>query len=112
MDNVLEYKNYCGSVEYSAADRIFHGKIIGILSLVSYEGKDIDSLEKDFREAVDDYLDLCERHGFPPEKVYSGQFQVRVSPETHRSLALRAQSSGRKLNAVVVEALDCYVAES
>ncbi|MCL1895521.1 MAG: type II toxin-antitoxin system HicB family antitoxin [Clostridiales bacterium] len=72
MENVLEYKNYHGSVEYSAADRVFHGKLLGIRSLVSFEGKDVDSLEKDFIEAVDDYLDLCERHGLDPEKEYSG----------------------------------------
>ncbi|GHU64699.1 antitoxin HicB [Clostridia bacterium] len=112
MENTLEYKGYRGSVEYSTPDRVFHGKVIGIRSLVSYEGTDVDSLERDFREAVDDYLELCNRRGFAPEKEYSGLFQVRVSPEVHQQLAIKAESSGKKLNTVVSEALAHYIAAS
>jgi predicted HicB family RNase H-like nuclease len=112
MENTLTYKGYHGSVEYSAPDRVFHGKVIGIRSLISYEGADVDSLEQDFREAVEDYLELCERRGFTPEKEYSGLFQVRVSPEVHKQLAIKAESSGKKLNAIVSEALARFLTAS
>jgi len=108
-ENLLEYKGYCGSVEYSAPDRCFYGKVLGIRALVSYEGMDVDSIESAFQESVDEYLGLCEREGISPEKTYSGLFQVRVSPETHRGLAAKAEASGKKLNTIVAEALESYL---
>jgi predicted HicB family RNase H-like nuclease len=112
MSDTLEYKGYHGSVEYSANDHCFYGKVIGIRALVTYEGTNANSIEREFRASVDDYLDLCEQEGIAPEKEYSGLFQVRVSPETHRGLATKAEISGRKLNAVVSEALEQYIVTS
>jgi predicted HicB family RNase H-like nuclease len=109
MDNTLEYRGYHGSVEYSTPDRCLHGRILGIRALVTYEGVDTDSIEAAFRASVDDYLALCEAEGITPEKEYSGLFQVRVPPQTHRNLALKAEASGKKLNTVVGEALDRYL---
>ena len=109
-ENTLSYKGYRGSVEYSAPDRCFFGKILGIRSCILYEGKDLDSIEEGFRESVDEYLDYCERSGIAPEREYAGTFQVRVSPETHRYLAMEAEASGKKLNTVVAEALEKYIA--
>lgn len=56
---MMSYKSYYGSVHYSDEDRVFHGKIEFIRSLVSYEGGDVEGLRKAFEEAVDDYLELC-----------------------------------------------------
>ena len=109
-DNVLEYRGYHGNVEYSVSDRCFFGKVLGIRALVTYEGTDADSIEREFRASVDDYLDLCEQKGITPEKEYSGVFQIRISPETHRELAIKSEASGKKLNTVVAEILDHAVA--
>ena len=37
MSNVMNYKGYTGSVEFSEEDHIFYGKVLGIRSLISYE---------------------------------------------------------------------------
>lgn len=67
MNNTLEYKGYVGCVEFSEQDRIFYGKVKGIHSLISYEGTTINDLTKDFHEAIDSYLALCESEGIEPE---------------------------------------------
>ena len=67
MNNTLEYKGYVGCVEFSEQDRIFYGKVKGIHSLISYEGTTINELTKDFHEAIDSYLALCESDGIEPE---------------------------------------------
>lgn len=54
--NTLEYKNYIGSVDFSPDDRVFHGKILGIKDMILFEGSTVGELEKDFYNAVDDYL--------------------------------------------------------
>ena len=54
MNNVMEYKGYVGSVEFSEKDGVFYGKVQGIRSLISYEGTTASGLVSDFHEAVDD----------------------------------------------------------
>ncbi len=63
MNETLEYKGYVGSVEFSAEDEVYFGKVLGTEDLISYEGKNIENLKKDFREAVDEYIEMCEIEG-------------------------------------------------
>ncbi len=79
--NLIEYKNYYGSVHYSDDDRVLYGKLEGIRDLVSFEGQDVNSLRKSFEEAVDDYLETCKQQGREPEQPFKRSFNVRVSPE-------------------------------
>jgi len=51
---MLEYKDYCSTVEYSAVDNILHGKVLGIRGLISYEGDSLHSLKEDFEGAIAD----------------------------------------------------------
>lgn len=108
--NVLEYKGYIGTVEFFAADNILFGKVIGINGLVSYEGNSISTLRKDFEAAVDNYLEMCEEKGIEPQKCYKGSFNIRISPELHRTIAIIAASHNKTLNATVEEALQDYAA--
>lgn len=61
--DLLEYKGIYGSVNFSEADAIFHGKLEMIRDLVIYEGKNVAELKKAFIEAVEDYLSLCKKMG-------------------------------------------------
>lgn len=46
--DVMAYKGYTGSIEFSAEDNVYFGKIIGIRSLISYEGETAKELLEDF----------------------------------------------------------------
>lgn len=59
MSNTMEYKGYLGSVEFSEADGVFFGKVLGIRALISYEGTTTKELAENFHGAVDEYLALC-----------------------------------------------------
>jgi len=109
MNNILEHKGYYGTVEFSAADNVLFGKVIGINGLISFEGDSVQSLKEDFVGAVDDYLEMCAEKGIEPEKVYRGNFNVRISPELHKLLVLYAAFRGQTLNSTVEEAIKRYV---
>ena len=98
MSSVMKYKDYIGSVEFSEEDQIFYGKVLGIHSLISYEGESAKELIQDFHEAVDDYLELCAGKWIEPEKAYKGSFNVRISPDLYRSIAIHAIQDGMTLN--------------
>lgn len=105
MNDIMNYKDYSGSVEYSDADKVYYGKVLGIRSLVSYEGSGRNDLKTDFEEAVDDYFDLCARKGIEPEKPYNGIFTVSISPELHRQLAAFSDRNNQSLDVSVEKAI-------
>ena len=72
MSNTMEYKGYIGSVEFSEDDGLFYGKVMGVRSLISYEGTTAKTLIRSFHEAVDDYLVLCQERNEKPEEAYKG----------------------------------------
>lgn len=109
MTNTMTYKGYTGTVEYSEKDNILFGKVLGINGLISYEGTDVNSLRADFEEAVDYYLEDCAEKGIEPQKSYKGIFNVRLSPELHRTLAEHAIKNGQTLNSAVEEAVKRYL---
>ena len=53
MSDTLDYKEYSGSVEYSAKDEVFHGHVLGIRDRVTFEGNG--------REGVEEKLQGCGR---------------------------------------------------
>jgi len=104
-DNFLKYNDFCGSVEYSAADECFFGKLIGTTDLVTFEGDSVESLKQAFVEAVEDYIILCQEVGKDPQKSYKGSFSIRISPDLHRKAADIASRHGMSLNAFVEKAI-------
>ncbi|MBO4852310.1 MAG: type II toxin-antitoxin system HicB family antitoxin [Schwartzia sp.] len=107
MNNVMEYKGYIGSVEFSESDGLFFGKVQGIRSLISYEGSNASELVSDFHGAVDDYLTLCEEEGIKPEIAYKGSLNVRFKKrDTHRRAAIYAITHEQSLNSFIEEAVE------
>lgn len=106
MRNTMEYKGYIGSVEFSEEDSVFFGKVMGIRSLISYEGTTASELVGDFHQAVDDYLEMCDAEDIVPEKAYKGSFNVRISPELHKLAAITAISHQMTLNRFVENSIE------
>ncbi len=101
----LDYQGYTGSIEYSQQDQLFFGKILGIKSLISYEGSTGPELEEDFKTSIDDYIEDCKILGIQPEKPFKGSFNVRVPSELHKQAALKAQELNTSLNSFVSESI-------
>ena len=107
MNNIMEYKGYIGSVEFSEPDGVFYGKVQGIRSLISYEGTNAKELVADFHGAVDDYLSLCETEGVKPEVPYKGSLNVRFkNKDNHRRAAIYAIKHEQSLNSFIEEAVE------
>ncbi len=101
MKNVLEYKNYIGSVNYCSEDSVFYGKMEGINDVVLFEGESVSELKKGFEDAVTDYLETCKEIGKEPNKIYKGVFNVRISKKVHKEISIIALKKGIKLNELV-----------
>lgn len=102
---MMEYKGYLGRVEYDDEAGIFHGEVINLRDVVTFQGETVQELRRAFQESVDDYLAFCVERNEEPERPYSGTFTVRVPPELHRDAALQARSKNKSLNSWVAELL-------
>jgi predicted HicB family RNase H-like nuclease len=98
MNEVLKYKGYHGSTEYSLEDDCLHGRLLGINDVITYEGNSVKEIKTAFKDSVDDYLVFCEQTGKNPDKPYSGKMMFRVDPQVHAKAALAAQLKGVSLN--------------
>jgi len=112
LNNILKYKDFIGSVNYSNDDEIFYGKIEGINDLVTFEGDNVSQLKKSFQDAVNDYLQICEFNNKEPLKSFKGSFNVRINPELHKKAVFRAAMDGVSLNQLVQDAIECKVNRS
>ena len=109
MNTILKYKGYEGTTEIDMQRGVCRGRILFIADLVTYESESPKGLQTEFETAVEDYLETCQELGRQPQKPLCGQFNVRTTPEIHRSAKRRAVEDGVSLNEVVIRALDYYV---
>ena len=56
VTNELEYRGYSTKIYFSAEDKVLYGKIESIQDLVSFESESAKDIEKEFHNAVSDYI--------------------------------------------------------
>jgi predicted HicB family RNase H-like nuclease len=112
MKDVIRHKDFIGSIHYSAEDDCFFGRIEGIDDLVTFEGRDVDELKRSFREAIEDYAELCKKAKKPLFKSYGGTFNIRMPAELHQKAARKSALLGISLNQLVQRAVEKEVSES
>lgn len=105
-NNLLSYKGFYGSVNFSASDDVFYGKVEGVHDLVSFEGDTVKDLKRRFQEAVDDYINFCKKNGNPILKSLMGTFNIRIKPDIHQRAALTAIQKNISLNQLVQQAIE------
>ena len=104
--NTLNYKGYTAKIEFDSEDNILFGNIIGIRDTVGFHSASVNELKEAFHEAVDFYLESCEKAGREPNKPFSGKFVVRVDSSLHGEIAAAAAHAGKSLNKWVADMLE------
>lgn len=99
------YKGYVGSIEFDDEDVVFHGRVLGLRDIVTFEAETAEELVKAFRDSVDDYLAFCEERGLEPQKPYSGRLALRTTPEIHALLTRAASDDGKSINQWISDTL-------
>lgn len=74
--DTIRYNGYDGSIEVSEDDNLFFGKILGIKSLISYEGKTPEEFLDNFHGAIDNYLETCKKEGKKTEVPDKGSYKT------------------------------------
>lgn len=101
----MEYQGYTASVEFDSDAEVFHGRVLNIRDIVTFEGTSVGELQEEFRASVDDYLAFCTERGEEPERPYSGRLALRMTSELHSSIARCAVRMNQSINSWIVDQL-------
>ena len=106
---MLNYKGYTGRVEFDDEAGLFHGEVLDLKDVVTFQGRTVEELERAFRESVEDYFAFCQERGEVPDKPFSGRLMLRLPPALHREIYVRAQRKGKSLNQWIADQLSTAV---
>ena len=102
----MEYKGYLAHIQFDEGANVFHGEVINIRDVITFQGKTVSELRQAFEDSVEDYLAFCAERGEEPNPPYTGLFTVRLSPEQHRRVILAAEKTGKDVSSWVAQALE------
>ena len=91
---MMQYKGYTGRVEFDDEADLFHGEVIGLRDVITFQGRTVGEVKKAFRDSVDDYLVFCAKRGEEPEKPFTGKLMLRLPPDLHRRVYVAAKQAG------------------
>ena len=103
---MMSYKGYQAVLKYDDEAEVFHGEVVGTRDVIFFEGASVEELNREFQFSINDYLDFCAERGHEPDKRFSGQIPLRVSPDVHRAVNAIAKSEGKSLNAWIAETIE------
>jgi predicted HicB family RNase H-like nuclease len=102
----MTHDGYVATIELDQDAGSFHGEVINTRDVLTFQGRTLDELKTAFGDTIADYIEWCRERGKEPERPYSGNFTVRISPELHRRIATAAARSGKSVNSFVADALE------
>jgi predicted HicB family RNase H-like nuclease len=102
----LTHDGYVATIELDEEAGLFHGEVVNTRDVLTFQGRTLDELRVAFADTIADYIEWCRERGKEPERPYSGNFTVRISPELHRRVATAAAKSGKSVNTFVAETLE------
>jgi predicted HicB family RNase H-like nuclease len=102
---MMIYKGYIGQTELDEEAGIISGEVVNTKDVITFQGTTVPEVQKAFRESVEDYLAFCRERGEKPDKPFSGKLVVRMEPDLHQAIYLRAREKGTSLNGFITETL-------
>lgn len=102
---MLKYKDYEGHAEYDDEAGLFHGEVLDLKDVITFQGKSVEELELAFRDSIDDYLEFCRECGEEPDRPFSGRLMLRLPPHLHREVYISAKREGKSLNQWIADKL-------
>ena len=101
---------YLKIVEWSDEDNCYVGTAPGLFD-GGVHGEDEGKVFKELCEAVDESIAIMKESGKPlpkstANKNYSGKIALRISPDLHKALAVRAMQDGESINKLIQHKLE------
>ena len=104
--NTMQIEGYRAIIQYDPEIEMFRGEFIGLNGGADFYAKDIEGLRREGRLSLNAFLEMCREDGVAPIKEYSGKFNLRLNPELHAEVSVRAMAAGKSLNQWITDVID------
>jgi predicted HicB family RNase H-like nuclease len=108
----MTYKGYKAEIKYDSDANTFYGEILNSSAIIHFRGDSVEELEKSFNEGIDEYLQICEEEDITPERPFSGEFRVRISPDLHKKVFLQSKKEHLSINKFAIKAFEEKITNS
>jgi predicted HicB family RNase H-like nuclease len=102
----MTHDGYVADITLDEESGLLSGVVLNTRATLHFAGKTVDELKAAFAGTIEDYKDWCRAEGREAEKPYSGTLSLRITPDLHRRIAIKAAQDGKSINAVIGEALE------
>lgn len=102
---ILRHDGYAAVIDIDEEDGVFVGRVVNAAGPITFEGRDLAELRREFARSVEAYHEVCREEGINPMKPYSGRFVLRLSPAEHARVAAAAAAAGESMNAWIARTL-------
>jgi predicted HicB family RNase H-like nuclease len=65
----MKYKGYKAIVTFDENAKLFHGEVINIRDVITFQGKAVAELKRAFADSVENYLAFCKGREEEPAKL-------------------------------------------
>ena len=86
---MMAYKGYLAHIAFDEQANLFHGEVINIQDVVTFQGQSVEELRQAFVDSVEDYLSFCAERGEAPDQPFLGRFTVPWSRSSIARSCLR-----------------------
>ena len=108
----MTYKGYKADIKFDSDANTFYGEILNSSAVIHFRGNSVEELEKSFKEGIDEYLTICAEEGISPERPFSGEFRIRISPDLHKQIFLQSKIENLSINKFAIKAFEEKLATS
>ncbi len=64
----MEYKGYVADIKYNDELETFFGQVVNTLDVITFYGKSVDELKREFASSVEAHLAFCAKEGIEPSQ--------------------------------------------
>ena len=102
----MRHGQYVARIDYDSEIDSFFGEVVNTSDTITFYGRSVPQLKKEFAKSVEAHIAFCERRGIEPGKPYSGRIPLRIPADLHRKLNADAALRGMSLNAYIKRKLE------
>ncbi|QTA79881.1 Toxin-antitoxin system, antitoxin component, HigB-like [Desulfonema limicola] len=102
----MKYKEYIAKVKYDDEADIFHGEVINIRDMITFQGKSVEELKQAFIDSVEDYIEFCSERGEEPDKPFTGRFTINLPPDLHKRIVFAIEKSDKNLDNWIIDVFE------
>lgn len=105
MRNTILIDGYHAVIEYDPDIEMFRGQFVDINGGADFYARDVATLKREAKISLGVFLDMCREDGVEPRRMFSGKFNLRLSPELHANITAAAQAKGESVNQWITDQL-------